>query len=148
LIAYCGYSRELTTTGYNSRVSECGEAARRLSELGGDGPATRLADVTKKVFETYGKELPDHLLRRAKHFFSETQRVARGVDAWKQGDMGTFGQLMNRSCKSSIEDYECGSQPIHDLQQIVSQTRGIFGSRFSGGGLGVCGRYRSVSRCC
>lgn len=34
LIAYSGYSRELTTTGYNSRVSECREAARRLSELG------------------------------------------------------------------------------------------------------------------
>jgi len=45
---------------------------------------------------------------------------------------------MNTSCMSSIEDYECGSQPIHDLQQIVSRTRGVFGSRFSGGGFGGC----------
>lgn len=138
LIAYSGYSRELTTTGYNSRVSECREAARLLSRCGGSAAAEQLADVKKEVFEAYSEKLPGHLYRRARHFFSEKERVARGVDAWKRGAMGTFGQLMNASCKSSIEDYECGSQPIHDLQQIVSQTRGVFGSRFSGGGFGGC----------
>lgn len=138
LVACSGYSRELTTTGYNSRVSECREAARLLSELGGDAAAGQLADVKKEVFDAYGRKLPGHLYRRARHFFSEKERVERGVDAWEQGAMGTFGRLMNASCKSSIEDYECGSQPIHDLQQIVSQTRGVFGSRFSGGGFGGC----------
>ncbi len=138
LIAYSGYSRELTTTGYNSRVSECRHAARLLSRFGGDAAADKLADVKKEVFEAYGKKLPGHLYRRARHFFSEKERVARGVEAWEQGAMRTFGQLMNASCKSSIENYECGSQPIHDLQQIVSQTSGVFGSRFSGGGFGGC----------
>ncbi len=138
LVAYSGYSRELTTTGYNSRVAECQEAARVLSGLGGDGTAAQLGDVAQEAFEANGRKLPGHLYRRARHFFSERERVARGVDAWRQGAMGAFGQLMNASCKSSIEDYECGSQPIHDLQQIVSQTRGVFGSRFSGGGFGGC----------
>ena len=32
LVAYSGYSRELTSTGYNSRVSECREAARMLGQ--------------------------------------------------------------------------------------------------------------------
>ena len=138
LIAYSGYSRELTTTGYNSRVSECREAARMLSGFGGGTNAEKLADVKKEVFEAYGKKLPRHLYCRARHFFSEKERVAKGVKAWKRGTMRVFGQLMNVSCKSSIEDYECGSQPIHNLQQIVSQTRGILGSRFSGGGFGGC----------
>ena len=138
LIAYSGYSRELTTTGYNSRVSECREAARLLSAFGEDTPAKQLADVNEAVFEAHGGKLPEHLHRRARHFFSEKVRVARGVDAWSRGAMETFGHLMNRSCQSSIEDYECGSQPIHDLQQIVSQSRGVFGSRFSGGGFGGC----------
>ena len=138
LIAYSGYSRELTTTGYNSRVAECREAARLLSGFRGDAAASQLAEVPSEVFERYGKQLPGHLYRRARHFFSEKARVAEGVDAWKQGTLGSFGQLMNASCKSSIENYECGSQPIHDLQQIVSQTRGVFGSRFSGGGFGGC----------
>jgi galacturonokinase len=138
LIAYSGYSRELTTTGYNSRVAECREAARLLSAYGNNTPANQLADVNEAIFEAHGRKLPDPLFRRARHFFSEKTRVARGVDAWTRGDMGTFGHLMNRSCRSSIEDYECGSQPIHDLQQIVRQTRGVFGSRFSGGGFGGC----------
>ncbi len=138
LIAYSGYSRELTTTGYNSRVAECREAARRLSALGGGGAGEQLSDVNEEVFAVYGPKLPGHLYRRARHFFSEKARVAKAVDAWKQGVMRTFGQLMNASCRSSIEDYECGSQPIHDLQQIVSQTRGVLGSRFSGGGFGGC----------
>jgi galactokinase len=106
--------------------------------LGGAGTAEKLGDVEKEVFEANGRKLPEHLYRRACHFFNESARVAKGVDAWRQGAMGAFGQLMNASCKSSIEDYECGSQPIHDLQQIVSQTRGVFGSRFSGGGFGGC----------
>jgi galactokinase len=138
LVAYSGYSRELTTTGYNSRVAECREAARLLSGFGGDAPAKRLGDVNEEVFEAFGERLPKHLYHRARHFFSEKARVAMGVEAWQQGAMGSFGQLMNASCKSSIEDYQCGSQPIHDLQQIVRQTRGVFGSRFSGGGFGGC----------
>ncbi len=138
LIAYSGYSRELTTTGYNSRVSECREAARLLSGFAGNAAADKLADVQKEVFKAYGQKLPGHLYRRARHFFSEKERVARGVEAWQQGALSSFGQLMNASCRSSIEDYECGSQPIHDLQQIVSQTSGVFGSRFGGGGFGGC----------
>ena len=138
VVAYSGYTRELTTTSYNSRVAECRDAARLLREYTGDTGATRLADVQHNVFEAFGERLPGPLYRRARHFFSERARVAKGVQSWQQGDMGAFGQLMNESCRSSIEDYECGSQPIHDLQQIVSHTRGVFGSRFSGGGFGGC----------
>ncbi len=45
---------------------------------------------------------------------------------------------MVESCQSSIEQYECGSPAIHDLQQIVSSADGVIGSRFGGGGFGGC----------
>jgi galactokinase len=45
---------------------------------------------------------------------------------------------MSESCRSSIEQYECGSEAVHDLQRIVSSTEGVLGSRFSGGGFGGC----------
>jgi galactokinase len=138
LIAYSGYSRELTTTGYNSRVNECRKAARLLSDLDKAPPADKLGDISQRVFQRYGEKLPPHLYRRAAHFFSETARVRDGLDAWRRGHIETFGKLMFDSCRSSIEQYECGSQAIHDLQQIVSQTDGIIGSRFSGGGFGGC----------
>jgi galactokinase len=138
LIAYSGYSRELTTSGYNSRVDECRKAARLLSDLDKGLPADRLGDISEHVFKRFGDKLPHHLYRRANHFFSEAARVRDGLEAWRQGRIETFGRLMFASCRSSIEQYECGSQAIHDLQQIVSQTEGIIGSRFSGGGFGGC----------
>jgi len=45
---------------------------------------------------------------------------------------------MNASCASSINDYECGSEPMHRLQQLALGSAGVFGSRFSGGGYGGC----------
>ena len=138
LVAYSGYSRELTTTGYNSRVQECREAAAELSRLAGADPAAALSDVTEADFFQYGHRLASHLTRRARHYFSEVQRVNDGLAAWQEGRMEDFGRLMFESCHSSIEQYECGSPPIHDLQQIVASAEGVIGSRFSGGGFGGC----------
>ena len=138
LVAYSGYSRELTTSGYNTRVQECREAAVRLSRLAGSGPAQILSDVPEKIFNLYGHKLAPDVGRRANHFFSEVQRVRNGVIAWRQGSIDEFGQLMLASCRSSMEQYECGIQPIFDLQKIVSSADGMLGSRFMGGGFGGC----------
>jgi galactokinase len=49
-----------------------------------------------------------------------------------------MGQLMYGTYKSSVELYECGIPALYDLQEIVSTTPGIVGSRFMGGGYGGC----------
>ena len=138
VVAYSGYSRELTTTGYNTRVEECREAASLLGQREGNPKAEILSDVSEASFQRHGNTLPSHLFRRAHHFFSEVKRVEEGLAAWKEGRLDDFGRLMFDSCQSSIEHYECGSQAIHDLQQIVGATDGMIGSRFSGGGFGGC----------
>jgi len=138
IVAYSGYSRELTTSGYNSRVEECRTAASELSNLAGTGEAEVLAAVDRSVFERHGAGLQQHIRKRAAHFFSESQRVAEGIEAWRGGDIEVFGHLMNESCRSSIEQYECGVPAVCDLQQIVSGADGVYGSRFMGGGFGGC----------
>lgn len=138
IVAYSGYSRELASSGYNSRVRECREAARRLSQMYGCSPAQILSDVPAEAFRLNGHKLAPEAGRRAGHFFSEIQRVNDGVAAWQNGCIEKFGRLMVESCRSSIEQYECGTQPIYDLQQIVCSTEGVFGSRFMGGGFGGC----------
>jgi galactokinase/galacturonokinase len=138
LIAYSGFSRELMTTGYNTRVQECREAAAELARLAGSPAALKLADVSEQAFQQHGHQLADHLQRRAAHFFSEVDRVQRGLKAWQEGRLEDFGRLMVESCQSSIEKYECGSPAIHDLQLIVSSAEGVIGSRFGGGGFGGC----------
>ena len=138
IVAYSGYSRELTTSSYNSRVDECRQAAEQLSRMAGSGPAELLSDMDAEDFQRYGNSLEAHIGRRATHFFNESQRVLDGIAAWEDGSIEKFGQLMSESCKSSIEQYECGVQAICDLQQIVSSANGVFGSRFMGGGFGGC----------
>ena len=138
LVAYSGYSRELTTSGYNSRVDECRLAAKQLAHFAGSPPAQVLSDVAQDVITRYVDRLEPHLARRTKHFITESQRVIDGLEAWDKGAIEKFGQLMTESCKSSIEQYECGVQAIHDLQQIVSSADGVLGSRFMGGGFGGC----------
>jgi galactokinase len=105
---------------YNTRVDECRLAAKKLSRFAGNSPAKVLSDVDLDVFTRFGDKLEPHIFKRAKHFISESQRVAQGLDVWERGLIEEFERLMNASCKSSIEQYECGVQAIHDLQQIVS----------------------------
>ena len=138
VVFYSGFSRELTSTGFNQRVVECRQAARRLAQLAGQRNGQLLADIPEDVWKAYGHRLPDPLRRRAQHFFGEVARVESGRVAWLDGDLERFGRLMNESCTSSIGLYESGSKAIVFLQGIVSKARGVLGSRFSGGGYGGC----------
>ena len=138
LVAYSGYSRELTTSGFNTRVQECRQAAESLAHLADAGPAQRLSDIPEEIFARFGHRLPPLLGRRAKHYFGEVNRVHGGADAWKNGRIDVMGQLMYGTYKSLVELYECGIPALYDLQEIVSTTPGIVGSRFMGGGYGGC----------
>jgi len=138
IVVYSGYSRELTTMGYNTRVDECRLAADQLSRMIGKEPVKLLSDVSFDDYQRFKQSLESHLDRRCDHFFSESRRVRDGVAAWTAGGIEEFGNLMNESCKSSMENYECGIQAIYDLQQIVSSEKGVMGSRFMGGGFGGC----------
>ncbi|HEU4342101.1 MAG TPA: galactokinase family protein [Candidatus Binatia bacterium] len=133
LVAYSGVSRELTKSGFNVRVEECRQAASRLKR-----GAEILSDVSREIYEDKKMTLPQNLRKRAAHFFGEVDRVQRGAQAWRDADLELFGRLMNQSCESSIRNYESGSEILIELHELVSNTEGIYGSRFSGGGYGGC----------
>jgi galactokinase len=43
---------------------------------------------------------------------------------------------MNESCESSFVHYGVGSPELESLQEIISSTGGVYGSRLNGGGYG------------
>ena len=142
-VFFSGVTRKLTGTDYNLRVSECKTAAwiveayenRALKEL----EYTRLRDVTEDEFLRHESVMPERFARRARHFFTECDRVQAGVEAWTRGDIHAFGQLIFESCESSIHNYECGSPELIALYEIMRETDGIYGGRFSGAGFkGAC----------
>ena len=133
IVAYSGISRELTKSGFNVRVAECHEAASTLQN-----GAWKLGDIPREMFEAKKMSLSENLRKRAAHFFTETERVRQGAKLWQESNLEQFGQLMNQSCASSINNYQSGSEILIELHELVSSTRGIYGSRFSGGGYGGC----------
>ncbi len=142
-IFFSGVTRNLIGTDYNLRVSECKTAAwtvqayegKHLKEL----QDTRLRDVPFEDFMKHEDAMPERFARRARHFYSECERVKKGVEAWRKGDIATFGQLVFGSCESSIHQYECGSPELIAIYNILKQTDGVYGGRFSGAGFkGAC----------
>lgn len=141
-IFFSGVERSLVSSAYNMRVDECKSAAYALKAfsgmLYGKYDDTRLRDVPYEVFEKYKDSLPETWRKRAAHYYDEMARVEAGVTAWRQGDLQTFGKLCFESGKSSIEQYETGSDELKALYDIMTRTDGIYGGRFSGAGFKGC----------
>lgn len=138
VVAATGTRRNLTGTGYNDRVEECYAACKRLAGLAGRDDVAGLHDLDDSVFTEFGDRLPRTEFLRARHFFTERERVRRGSELWRDGDLEGFGELMNASCRSSIENWESGSPELIELQRTLETTDGVYGSRFSGAGFGGC----------
>ena len=137
-VVFSGVGRALAGSGFNTRVSECHEAARILLELGGETPRKNpvLSDVAPEVFERFCTELPQAARRRAAHYFGEQRRVLNGVEAWRQGDLDRFGAMVTASGASSIHNYESGTAELVTLYEALRDAPGVYGTRFSGGGFG------------
>lgn len=134
LLFFSGVTRDLGGSGFNTRVAECQEAAGLLYS-----GASHLGEVPLDCrTDTCLAQLPVPLDRRARHVFTEMARVVAGGKAWASADFAQFGQLMNESCLSSINDYESGSEWLIALHEIARDLPGVLGNRFSGGGYGGC----------
>ncbi|AET05103.1 putative galacturonokinase [Medicago truncatula] len=140
LLALSGLKQALTTNpGYNRRVAECKEAAQILLEASGDHEAEHiLSNVAPEVYEAHKCKLEPDLAKRAEHYFSENMRVMKGVEAWETGSLEDFGILIAASGRSSIQNYECGSEPLIQLYEILLRAPGVLGARFSGAGFRGC----------
>lgn len=141
-IFFSGIERTLAGSKFNMRVDECRSAAYALKAFAGieygKFAETFLRDVPEKVFDEHKHRLPDNWRKRAEHWYSEFNRVEQGAEAWRRGDIETFGRLSFESGLSSIEKYETGSPELKTLYEIMKETDGIYGGRFSGAGFKGC----------
>lgn len=141
-IFFSGLERSLASSKFNMRVDECRSAAYALKAFAGmeygKFEETNLRDVPCEVYLRYRDKLPENWARRAEHWYSEFQRVEAGSEAWRRGDIETFGRLSFESGYSSIHNWETGSPELIRLYEIMTQTDGIYGGRFSGAGFKGC----------
>ena len=141
-IFFSGLERSLAGTKLNMRVDEARSAAYALKAYAGMDygkfSETNLRDVPREVFEQYKLRLPDTWRRRAGHWYTEQERVEKAAEAWRRGDIETYGRLSFESGKSSIENWETGCPELKTLYEIMTRTEGIYGGRFSGAGFKGC----------
>ncbi len=141
-IFFSGVERSLAKSGYNTRVEECKTAAYLLLMYNGRTDKKvdecRLRDVPKELYIEHKDKLPEALKKRLEHYYSEFERVEKGAKAWREGDMATFGRLMFESGYSSIYNWETGSPELIKLYEIMKDTDGVYGGRFSGAGFKGC----------
>jgi len=141
-IFFSGLERSLAGSKFNMRVDECRAAAYALKGFEGmeygKFEETQLRDVPYEVYLKHKDKLPENWAKRAEHWYSEYQRVERGVEAWRRGDIAEFGRCSFESGRSSIYNYETGSPELKKLYEIMTETDGIYGGRFSGAGFKGC----------
>lgn len=141
-IFFSGVERTLAGSKFNMRVDECRSAAYALKALSGmeygKFEETNLRDVPYEVYLQYRNRLPENWAKRAEHWYTEFQRVEKGAEAWRRGDLESYGKLSFESGNSSIYNWETGSDELKSLYEIMTQTDGIYGGRFSGAGFKGC----------
>ena len=141
-IFFSGIERTLAGSKFNMRVDEARSAAYALKAYAGmeygKFNETYLRDVPYEVFVQYKDRLPENFAKRAEHWYTEFQRVEKGAEAWRNGDLEEYGRLSFESGKSSIYNWETGSPELKKLYEIMTDTDGIYGGRFSGAGFKGC----------
>ncbi len=141
-VFFSGVERTLAGSKFNMRVDELKSAAYAMMAYSGmeygKFEEARLRSVPREVFEQYGDRLPENWRKRATHFYTEFERVEQGAEAWRRGDLDTYGRLCFESGWSSIYNYETGSDELKTLYEIMQTTDGIYGGRFSGAGFKGC----------
>lgn len=123
LVIDSGVARSLAASGYNQRRSECEQAARLIG-------VPSLRDV---LHLEQLAQLPDVLLRRARHVVTENARVLRAVSSTSAA---AFGELMNISHASLRDDYEVSTPELDRLADLLQEQDGVYGARLTGAGFG------------
>ncbi|MBE6421619.1 MAG: galactokinase [Elusimicrobium sp.] len=128
--------RELADSKYNERRGECERALQALQ--------TRLNIKSLGELSSAEFEANKHLIenpveqKRAKHAVYENERTLQAVQKLKEGDVETFGKLMNASHKSLQEDYEVTGKELDALVEAAWAQQGVLGARMTGAGFGGC----------
>ena len=136
VIASSNKKRGLASSKYNERRNECETA---LDELKTVIDIRTLGDLTEEQFEANKSAIKNEVRRkRAKHAVCENQRTIKAVHALKQGDIVTFGELMNASHISLRDDYEVTGIELDTLVEAAWTVEGVIGSRMTGAGFGGC----------
>ncbi len=141
-IFFSGLEHSLAGSKFNMRVDELRSGIYALQAFAGleygKFNEAMARNVPWEVYQEYKDKLPEPWAKRCEHWYTEFQRVEEGAEAWRRGDIEEYGQLSFESGWSSIHNWESGAPEQIKLYEIMRETSGIYGGRFSGAGFKGC----------
>jgi galactokinase len=132
LIANTNVRHSLADGQYAKRRQQCDQALRAIG-------ASSYRDIDLDALES--ATLDDIPYKRARHVLGEIARTREAAGALERADWVGLGQLMNESHHSLRDDYQVSCAELDKMASIawnLGPTRGVFGSRMTGGGFGGC----------
>ncbi|MCT4687495.1 galactokinase [Vallitalea sp.] len=128
--------RGLADSKYNERRSECQYALECIQK---ELDIKNLCEMDVETFDKYKYLIEKDITRdRAKHAVEENVRVKKAIEALNEGDIITFGKLMNASHESLRDLYEVTGVELDTMVEEARKIEGTIGSRMTGAGFGGC----------
>lgn len=124
--------RALIKSAYNERKASCDEALRIIQQY---VPIQTLAEASMEHLQWLKDE---EINKRARHVISEQLRVNLSKKMLENGDLFTFGKLMNASHTSLKNDFEVSGIELDILAETAQELPGCIGARMTGAGFGGC----------
>ena len=141
-IFFSSLEHSLAGSKYNMRVDELRSGVYALQAFSGMDYGkfnqANARNVSFDIYQTYKDRLPLPWQKRCEHWYTEFKRVEAGAEAWRRGDLEEYGRLSFQSGWSSIHNWESGAPEQIKLYEIMTETDGIYGGRFSGAGFKGC----------
>src|SRR5690606_32930350 len=98
-----------------------------------------IGELSLAQWEEVKDAIADPLIRnRVEHVVTEDDRVLKARASLGQGDLATFGQLMNASHESLRDLYEVAGCELDTLYEEARAIEGCIGTRMTGAGFGGC----------
>jgi galactokinase len=131
-------SRRLADGMYNQRRAECETVVAFFRERKGPSAVRCLRDVSLEELKEHWPRLDPVGRKRARHVLSENERVQRGVESLRAGNLVEFGRLVSASHLSSRDDFENSSPALDALVEAAESAPGFLGGKLSGAGWAGC----------
>lgn len=132
VIVNSNFKRELVDSEYNTRRTECEEAAKAIG-------VKSLRYATLEQLKTNKEAMSELAFKRGRHVITENARTTQAAEALKTNDFDSLRGYINASHDSLRDDFEVTVPATDGLVQICRQALGEDGAaRMTGGGFGGC----------
>mgnify|MGYP000430346714 CR=1 FL=1 len=118
----------------NERRAECDRATNTLRKAGWN--MSNLGQLGVEQLRSVADILDPVLVQRVEHVVRENERVRRGIDLLRAGEISEFGRLMYESHDSSRDLFEVSHPNLDLLVAIAKEQRDVIGARLTGAGMG------------